>query len=584
MGVFNKLESIGLSVYEGKLPILFTTVSKIRELAEGDNDFELYYHQKTSERLDDLSSYNLQVATLYRDIEGDERYNPKVVNFNNNIKLNRLGIVDFKSNIINPSIRIELGSNENNEPSYWFFLSLIYSENLYKWHWAYTTYNDNEHNYWNNEDGNIADDFRTSASYNNYRESEEYPLFCLCILEDDDGSLYFGLLDGMDFESFYARYSFHKISDLPFENQTVEVEEIESRFGEISEPEGYPEDEPEGQFDFSSDTIGFDEMPDLSVSDMGFLNVYKVTKSSLQGLLEEVYPDLQPIPEPSNLEEGILWVGKQIERMTQNFLNSGLQKYIVDTHILPIPITGGVTENIQIGFREMTKTGQRLSVDYVDVDCGSVSIPQCHYNFIDLGTQIDLYLPFVGYVPINPELVLGGSVNVRYRFNLIDGSFVCAVTSTSKFSRLRESLVGNYSGCCAVHIPLTSSDYSSIVSGIVGTIGSVASGSATATGLNALNLAQSVTSGGGFSMSNGYNSSSGFLGKRTPYLLIKRPVKSFSQKFPHEKGLPTNVTYKLTHLIGTGFTQCDKPHIDGIKCSEKERSMIYNLLTSGIIL
>lgn len=490
------------------------------------------------------------------------------------------------------SIRLPIGFTEDGEANYWWFFTFQYNDDDQKYNMlsAPTSWNDENHSYYGLYDTKPnAMDYTTGAWYNNFREwapseaGRYAPAFYVIIDDEHPGDdLYIGwILD--DEEATFVRFGGYRLLDMPSHTGTLPTTEVDVRFGPESRPEGYPDDEPEGQFDFSSTSIAFPDEPDVSVSDMGFMNVYKVTKNSLEGLLEEIYPDLEPIPEPSDLGEAMIWVGKQIERLTANFMNSGLQKYIVDCHVIPCPINGGTIEAIQVGFRSMHKNGYKLSNDYAEFDCGSVSLKQTYFNFMDLGTEVQLYLPFVGFVPIRPELVLGGKVHVKYRFNILDGTFVCGVSCTSRFSDLKESLIGNYSGCCCVHMPLTSSDYSSIVSGLVGTIGGVMAGGPAGLAVSAASAAHSLSTGGGFSMSNGYNASSGFLGKRRPYLMISRPKASFSASYPSEVGMPLNVTYKLGNLIGSGKTICENPHID-FECSEYEREELKKILTSGIIL
>ena len=72
-----------------------------------------------------------------------------------------------------------------------------------------------------------------------------------------------------------------------------------------------------------------------------------------------------------------------------------------------------------------------------------------------------------------------------------------------------------------------------------------------------------------------------FMCYRRPYLLIERPVASFSKDYPREQGLPLNVTKKLGSM--KGFTTCTAPVVDNFHCLEEEKEMIKQALIEGTI-
>ena len=72
------------------------------------------------------------------------------------------------------------------------------------------------------------------------------------------------------------------------------------------------------------------------------------------------------------------------------------------------------------------------------------------------------------------------------------------------------------------------------------------------------------------------------MGIRIPYLIIERPVASFSKNYPHEEGLPLNVTKKLSDV--KGFTVCENIITDSLSCTFKEKEMIKSLFKDGVIM
>lgn len=348
-------------------------------------------------------------------------------------------------------------------------------------------------------------------------------------------------------------------------------------------------------FDDSSDSILVPNDPSISVSNLGFLNTYKVTESGLSGMIEELFPEelLPIIPDPSgegflsDVAHSINALASTVGNVFTSYVNSNLLQYVVDVHVIPVTPSGTGSEHIKVGFKTLETSASKVVHDYVNFDCGTIHVPEYYKNFLDFQSKVSLFVPFVGLVPVNPDMFLGGSIGLEFKFNIIDGSFTAFVKCKSSKSKLN-GVCGQYSGNCCVHIPITGASYSNIVSGLVSGLDhaqnmveskSLSSGSF-ASGIEAMN---NIISKPMYTMSNGFNATSGFMGVRIPYLIISRPVSSFSKAYPHEKGMPLNVTKRLSEMVGTGMTVCDKPHID-FECTEWERAEIERLLTSGVIL
>lgn len=157
------------------------------------------------------------------------------------------------------------------------------------------------------------------------------------------------------------------------------------------------------------------------------------------------------------------------------------------------------------------------------------------------------------------------------------------VLSSSSKSELSNSVIASYGGNACVHIPITGLNYSNMVSGIAsGTVSAIAQvgkgniGSALNSAMETLSNKPSMQS------SNGYNSTSAYLGIRYPYLIIEREVSNFSELYNNENGLPCNITKKISEL--SGYIQMDNCHMETLPCMEEEKEMIQSLLSSGIIV
>ena len=368
-----------------------------------------------------------------------------------------------------------------------------------------------------------------------------------------------------------------------------EYDDFSPEYGDASDVGGgYNEDAEHGSFDDSSDTIPIPTMPTLSPISAGYFHAYYLAdpETRLAWIGDALFPE-DPLTQPDILSAlgevaQMLYFNKQID-------------YVVDCHVIPCIPTYGANVPIKVGGREL-KTSQggteytiqapQITNGYVDYDCGKIQIKEYWKNFLDFsnGTRAKLFLPFVGYVDVLPEFFNGGELGVIYRFNVVDGSFMAFVTSTSSKSKLANSMIAQYSGNACMHIPLQSADYSRILGGIVSAVTTVAGASTGNMAVAGAGLVGSYTNLAGarpqMNSSNGYAASASYMSKRTPYLIIERAKSQFSKNYPNEIGLPLNVTRRLSSVHG--FTIIENPVLN-IDCNDNEYNELVNLLKSGVI-
>lgn len=363
------------------------------------------------------------------------------------------------------------------------------------------------------------------------------------------------------------------------------VQEENSDYGDISNSSGYGGYNPSGR---GSETIGIPTQPP-SISSLGFLNVYKVNGGDLDALINDIFPqyDFPDIPEGEGLGDIVKSLNSMIDAIGNAILqfgNSNLLNDILDCHIIPVNCSG-TRKAIKVGYKTTSCFGQAISTDYVDIDCGSINIREVYGNYIDyVGTRAKLFLPFVGFVDVKPEYWQNGTLNVYYRFNVINGSFMCWIRSTSSKSNLANSVIGEYSGNSCVSVPLNGTDYTQVLSGVASAVTSMTLGTATG------NVAQMASASNNIMQSmkptqqhNGsYNMSSSFMGMKRPYLIIEREVPSFSSNYPHEQGLPLNQTVNISYL--SGYTVVSNLITDGLTCTQEEQEEIKSLFAKGVLL
>lgn len=393
--------------------------------------------------------------------------------------------------------------------------------------------------------------------------------------------------------------------------------------------------------DDHSDDIVASSLPTLSALSSGFVNAYKVTSGLLANLGQALFPSISAL-QPNNVVDAIVDFYNVISAM---WLNSKSIDYILDCHIIPVSVPTGGNANITAGGRVLADpTGDHpvpysapvINTMYVTQDCGYVTTPEYFGNFLDYTVKCKLYLPCYGYVDIPAEYWNGGTIAVKYVFNIFDGSFVAMVYATAKHSKLN-SLIGQYAGTACTHIPLNGKDYSTLIAGLMATaIGTYAQAAAVpATSQTLTNTLTTTTTSDKSSVSqvalgqvtnwqndinrtttkdqeittfgtgaqspctalsglgavmgmkpgmvnNGStNSSSSMMMHKKPYLIIEYPTPQFSSRYPKERGLPLNVSAPLGKY--GGMTIAENPILDGISCTATEKEKIRCALLSGLI-
>lgn len=376
----------------------------------------------------------------------------------------------------------------------------------------------------------------------------------------------------------------------------VEYFEDESdQAGPASEEQGMEDP----SFDDTSDTIAIPDLPTLGVCNVGFVNVYNTGIQSLQDLGVELFPPLTYSNPPAitgqdtteaiiNGFNAIVTFFGNVPSFFEQIMANTYINYVIDCHVIPVtPTTSSSPEQIKVGSKQLVATAPKVTSDYVDVSCGSINVREYYANFADYGpTNGKLYLPFVGFVPVQPEWFQEATMSVDYRFNVIDGSFVCWVRSTGKHTNNGNesgTILGQYAGNACVHLPITGPTYASMAAGLVGAGSGLVAGAATGNpAAIATSALAAATQHGDIAQSNAYNGSAAFMSCRYPFLMIERPVSSYAQNYQHEVGIPANIYGTIGSV--TGYIRADHVHLDGVPCTDAEKAMIQNALREGVIV
>lgn len=381
-----------------------------------------------------------------------------------------------------------------------------------------------------------------------------------------------------------------------------------------------------GSFDDTSDQIGDSITPTFSFASSGFCRIYNPNLSQLQSLANYLWTD-------TNFLQTVINHAKQL-------LEDPIEA-IISLAMLPVAIPQGTAETVKVLFISTQVSMPPATTQYVEVDCGTHTLEEYYGSALDYNpyTQVDLFLPFIGQVSLNTDEVMGHTIGVKYRVDIVSGLCVAKVF-------VDNDCMYQFSGNCAIFMPLNSADFSSYLSAamtaatsLVSAGAGMAAGAAAAgaeavaepavqTGGNLLTAGESLvtpqmalqyrveesvrpmySSGGEGSPSASFGEmerkfinnsaaavmgskisfehashlagNSGILGVRRPYLIINRPDMCNPEKYGKYNGRPCMMYLYLGNL--TGYTEIQEIQLTGFSATNPELSEISKMLKGGVI-
>ena len=373
---------------------------------------------------------------------------------------------------------------------------------------------------------------------------------------------------------------------------------ISDEVGEVSEPGGYEN----GTFEYEHDGIDISPAPTIGISTSGMYHVYRIYQQQLVNIGAEILgapgsytpqysaatTEVDAIKEFSDFMQDIL--GIQYTGQSALLNNSRLIDYVIDLHMIPVTPSTSANENIKLGWKTLETIGAPVTNDYVDVSCGTVQTKEFYGMFADYLTRVKLFLPFIGFVPVQPEWFQNATIGIKYRFNVIDGSFICWIYGYGAHINkgfdfgYKSGVLAQYSGAACIHMPITGANYAAMLGGQLAAVGGVLASAAygniagaAGSALNAIMMKPEIA------QSNAYSSSAAILSHRTPFFMISRPTSHYSELYQHEQGLPANITSRLGDL--QGFVQMSNTHIETLsRATIREKEIVRKKLAEGIIV
>lgn len=258
------------------------------------------------------------------------------------------------------------------------------------------------------------------------------------------------------------------------------------------------------------------------------------------------------------------------------------------------------TKTIRSGFLDSGVSSAIIS-RYTEIDCGSIAVPEYYGNYFDYApySKCHIYLPFIGIVELNVDDIVGHGVNVTYRIDEYNGSCIalitCAKSTVVNGTEVDYStVVYQFSGNCAVELPLAGGSQASIKAGMIeaaawglgSVIGGVMGGSSLGQigqGLayGAASAVHSVVSAkSSVQHSGSFGSSYGAMGAKIPYIIVTRPKQI---QVPNYNELYGYQAHKMVRIGDcTGYLRCREVHVISPTASDEEKAQIEQLLKMGV--
>lgn len=244
------------------------------------------------------------------------------------------------------------------------------------------------------------------------------------------------------------------------------------------------------------------------------------------------------------------------------------------------------SENIHVGNLDTGVIANRANA-WQTLDCGSMTLYEVYGAYTDYSPYIDvsLYLPKIGVIDVDPDIVMNNTVHIVYNYELITGSGICYILI--KNNRDNTETIYKYIPCrVTASLPWSLQDRSQQVSAMINACTSTVMGGATGgAGGAGMALAQGVinTAMATPKINSGGNLSgvSSLLACKYPYFIIKRASVIKPTSYNKYHGYKLYATDTLSNH--KGLTKCLEPRID-FGCPKSVEDEIKRHLVDGIII
>lgn len=330
-----------------------------------------------------------------------------------------------------------------------------------------------------------------------------------------------------------------------------------------------------GMFDYPYGAIPEPALPTYSVADTGMISIWNCTPAQLYMLANK------------------LWSTNFFDNIIKNFQSPF--DNIVSLQVVPFTVYGGTQANIHIGNYNTEVPSNKLSTTYFKIDCGNLALDGAYKTFADYSyTEIKLYLPYIGIVPLSPDDIMDKAINVKYNIDVFSGACVAYIRS---YIRGQWTVLNQYQGNITTQYPITGANFASVYSGYMSSLtGALTSGAmlATAPANPAMTIGAAGTASNAinstlmarptYQRSGGVSSSAGLMSVQKPYLIITKPNFIQAKDFRSIKGYVSNLQCTIGNESGYLSATVNNEMLININCTDTEKDLIREALSEGVYI
>ena len=328
-------------------------------------------------------------------------------------------------------------------------------------------------------------------------------------------------------------------------------------------------------------SVAIPSLPPMTAASTGIIGLFAPSSEQMRALADYMWTDFGGTG--TDVKEVLEEIVEALKRTISNPLD-----YVIGLNIIPSQgLSIGDSSVIKFGFTSSNVSMPRLLNQYFIVDCGSISFPPlCGDTFLDYApySKFSIYLPYIGVKGVDANDFVGHTIGVVYHGDTVTGGVTAYITKDG-------SVMYQYSGCCALNIPLSSDNWGNTISGAVqiatSLVAGAATGGAAGVAMAAAKGAASVAANPSLlspqvSHSGAVSGGAGCMAVQYPFV-IREAVRFHSTAgFNKFSGYPSYYNRSLGAV--SGFTSVFDVHLENVPATNGEIAEIENLLKSGVIL
>lgn len=293
-------------------------------------------------------------------------------------------------------------------------------------------------------------------------------------------------------------------------------------------------------------------------------------------------------------------IPEMLAKIARSLVQKNIAEGILSIKIIPIPkgatlpYSTGITETLFKPIGVGNVQGKKLNNTLKKYLIGSMGVHKVYNDFRDFLCEYSIYLPFSGIHRLDADVIVGNTLNIYADIDFLTGSILYhLIVLDGATSRD----IYQFTGDCAIELPVTGNDYSTkyetIMNGIFSGVGMVAgamaggpvgamagAGGASALTAGLKTIGNAATVKGNYMQSGKLIPNSCALSVLYPYLIVSTP-QDVSPDYTSVKGRPTHKMMKLNVL--SGFSIISNINLDSISyATDEDKEAIRALLANGV--